>query len=127
MENNYRRIEKIVAKVLGLSGQNIFKHNRTTEFTNARFMFCGVLFEKQIVVNVNEIGRIINRNHSTVLSAIRKHNDLIIVDKHYQRQYKQILDIVDKNILNCESFDLMKLFKRVEIGNTCKPCLIETI
>jgi len=122
MENNCKKIEKIVAKVLGLSGHDIFSQNRTKEFTNARFMFCSVLFEKQIVVSMSEIGRIIARDHSTVISALRKHQDLNSVDKYYQRQYKKILELVDKNILNCESFNLMSLFKRIEIANVCKPC-----
>ncbi len=122
MSNNYKKVEKIVAKVCGLSEEDIFQNNRSKEFATARFMFCHILYDRYILRNVSAIGRLMNRDHSTVLNALKKHEDFNMVDRLYQRQYKQVLELVNKQILNCESFDLNRLFKRIDVNKYCETC-----
>lgn len=122
MSNKYKKVKKIVAKVCGLEDEDIFQNNRSKEFSTARFIFCHILFDKHILRNVSAIGRLMNRDHSTVLNALKKHEDLNMVDSLYQRQYKQVKELVNKQILNCEYFDLNSIFKRIDVNKYCEPC-----
>jgi chromosomal replication initiation ATPase DnaA len=125
MSNNYNKVKQIVAKAFGISVDDISTKSRKRKYVNARCAFAHVLFDNNILRNASEIGRLIDRDHSTVLNALNNHDDYYMTDHYYQNKYKEILKIVGKVILNYEDFDLMKLFKRIEINKRCEPCLIE--
>jgi chromosomal replication initiation ATPase DnaA len=124
MNNNYRKVKEIVAKSFGISVDDISTRSRKRRYVNARCAFAHVLFDKNILRNVSEIGRLIDRDHSTVLNALNNHEDYYTTDYYYQTQYKEILKLVAKVVLNHEDFDLMKLFKRIEINKRCEPCVL---
>lgn len=125
MDNNkYIRVQEIAAKAFGISVEDLSIKSRKRKYVNARCAFANVLYDKNILRNASEIGRIIDREHSTVLNYLDNHDDFCITDYYYQSQYKQVLKLVTKDVLNCESFNLMGLFKRIEINKRCEPCRV---
>lgn len=124
MNNSYSKVKEIVAKVFGISVEDISTKSRKRKYVNARCAFAHVLYDKNILRNASEIGRLIDRDHSTVLNSLSNHDDFNTTDSFYHSQYKQVLKLVTKDVLNYESFNLMGLFKRIEINKRCEPCLI---
>lgn len=122
MRNNYRKIQEIVAKVFGISVDDVSMRCRKRKYVNARCAFANVMFEKNILRNASEIGRLINRDHATVINSLKNHEDFNITDAYYQKQYKEVVRLVENRVFNFEEFDLMKLFKRIDIVKYCEPC-----
>ena len=124
MTENYNKVKEIVAKAFGIPVEDISIKSRKRKYVNARCAFANVMFEKKILCNASEIGRIVDRDHSTVLNYLDNHDDFCVTDSFYHSQYKQVLKLVTKDVLNCESFNLMGLFKRIEINKRCEPCRV---
>lgn len=123
MNNSYTKIKEIVSKVFGIAVEDISIKCRKTKYVNARCAFAHILFEKNILRNYSEIGRLIDRDHATVINSIRNHDDFMVTDPFYQDQYNKILKLVTKDVLNYENFNLMKMFKRIDIQAKCMPCV----
>jgi chromosomal replication initiation ATPase DnaA len=63
-----------ICKVTGIPIDGVLKKNRLTEFVIARQLYC--YYAKGMGFGLAEIGRIINRDHSTVHYSINKVNEL---------------------------------------------------
>jgi chromosomal replication initiation ATPase DnaA len=63
-----------ICKVTRIPIDGVLKKNRLTEFVIARQLYC--YYAKGMGFGLAEIGRIINRDHSTVLYSINKVNEL---------------------------------------------------
>lgn len=117
--NNINKIENITLKVFNIKNNRLSDKTIKQELAYARYVFCHILYSNKIIKNVSAIGRYLNRNHATILNALKRHDDLMVVNKEYQRNYKLVLDAANRQVFKCQPFDLHKLFKRIDISNRC--------
>ena len=54
-------------------------------------MFCWFMAQKSLFT-LQAIGRKINRDHATVIHAVKTVNNMIATDKNYKNQIEQIKD-----------------------------------
>lgn len=92
----YKTVERIVSKVMGLDGKNIFERNRHPEYAKARFMFCFVMYDTGILKSGSALGRLIERNHTCVYHGFQRHQDYIFSDRTYKENYGKIIAIINR-------------------------------
>lgn len=117
-------IKKIICSVFGINEADVFGKSKSPEFVSARYVFCQILYSKGLLRNKTAIGKLMDRDHSTVCNALKRHEDFNSMDRLYQKQYKQVLALVDKMVFDCEYIDVRLLFKRIDILKYCEPCSI---
>lgn len=71
----WRRIVDQVAKKHGVSFTTMKGDNRRKDVTVARFEVCARLYD-ETGMSLPQIGRLLNKDHSTVFHAIRRHHEI---------------------------------------------------
>lgn len=118
-KNNIRYFEKKdLRKSLGpvkreiesmLHVGDISTKGRAREMCDARFMFVGYVLTRKTSFRYNftyaSIGWFLNRDHATVLNAIKKHGELLDTDKKYKEIFEGISFRLD-GILNQPHLDI---------------------
>ena len=69
---------------------------RKREYVDARNMAINYIRENS-THPLTIIGKHFNRDHSTIIHSIERHDDLMSYDKSYQRSYKQFCDTMRKD------------------------------
>lgn len=88
----------IVSEASGVAVEDIVSKSRKADITAARHLFC--LFASKIKVKEEkklfssiEIGKAINRNHSTFFCSLKTAKDLIKVrDKYFTQMFDKVVD-----------------------------------
>lgn len=77
---------------LGITEDEIVANNRKRKMVDIRFMISNYLREKKLTLE--EIGKILHRDHSTIIYNINSHNNLIKTNYSYQKRNRDIYDNV---------------------------------
>lgn len=72
-EEKIQTILSVVAETTGVSESDIFGEERKTDYVLARFIISHEL--KLYGLSASEIGRVIHRNHATIIHHLRKYRD----------------------------------------------------
>lgn len=73
------RIVKAVCDYFKISKTSLVRGGRHTKYAHARYI-AFLLLHKHTVLTKSEIGKIFNKDHTTVIHGIKKVNDLISVN-----------------------------------------------
>lgn len=88
---SHEQIMDIVSTVTGISADEIKGNNKTNPYVHARFAFAALCVKYRFNECVSEVGRFIQRDHSTIISGLKKHEIYI--------NYEDYAEIFNK----CES------------------------
>lgn len=81
-------------------GDDPFKKVKSNRSAWGRFAISAMLRDsnnhKEMQLTFADIGRLLNKNHATIISAVKKHFDYIETDKLYQLYHKQFIELVNK-------------------------------
>lgn len=86
-------IINLYCKVFGINRHMLLSKHRKTKYCNARSVICNILRIEKDYTFVS-IGKLLGRDHSTVIWAISRHNDLMEYDLVYKENYTLFLDYV---------------------------------
>jgi len=93
---------------------------RKREYVDARNMAINYIRENS-THPLTTIGKHFNRDHSTIIHSIDRHNDLMNYDKSYQRNYKQFCDAMHKDgselVVSVSDDVMIELTKLAEYRN----------
>ncbi len=80
----------IISKETGLNREDIVSKNRKPDYADARRIFA-VIIKYNFKVSLRYIGDILGgRDHATIISSIKKHEDLCDSNKNYTEKYNRI-------------------------------------
>ena len=82
-------IQKAIHKVTGIKPAALRSPNRKRELCDARQMYFSLL-RRTTDLPLKEIGRTVERHHSTVISSIHTHNAKLQYDEAYQEAYAEL-------------------------------------
>jgi len=77
---------RIACDILQVSPDDVQGPCRERNLTNARFMIAHYLRHRMALTKVC-IGRLFNRDHTTIIHGIQKHNDYFAYEPEYQYKY----------------------------------------
>ena len=99
MNNQDIKLEEIantVCRYYKLDKEDFLSQRRYRYLAEPRQMYCYISRKRVTDASLKSIGRFIgHKDHSTVIHAIRKINDLFDFDKKMQQDYKDITKILD--------------------------------
>lgn len=87
-------VMRCVCQVFQLTPDDIYSTTRKQQIIYARHTFNHIC-RTRLNMSLESIGRIINRDHSTIIHSVRQTNDLIEYDKQFDRTYQQTLKLLD--------------------------------
>lgn len=85
---------RAVCQVYNITPDDIYSQDRTQHILYARHTF-NYLCRRVLGMSLTSVGRIINRDHSTIIHSVRQTQDLIEYDRNFARTYKQIAELLD--------------------------------
>ena len=89
-------IAEAVRKYYNIDKEDFLSQRRFRYLAEPRQMYCYISRKRVKDASLKSIGRFIgHKDHSTVIHAIRKINDLFDFDKKMQQDYKDITKILD--------------------------------
>ena len=86
-------VMRCVCQVWQLTPDDIHSPIRTQQIVYGRHTF-NFICRTVLGMSLESIGRILNRDHSTIINSIKKTQDLIEYDKQFARTYKQIIELL---------------------------------
>jgi len=92
-EQTWHDVMRAVCQTFNLTPDEIQSQNRKQELIFARHMFC-YLCRKHLQMSLVDIGKILMRDHSTIINAVRKASDLIEFDKITKQRYALTMDLL---------------------------------
>jgi len=101
----------IIAKETGLSKEDIVSKTRKPDYADARRVFA-VIIKSNFKVSLRDIGNMLGgRDHATVISSIKKHDELYESNKKYIEKYNSINSkfLVSKLVSNKTSYSIREL------------------
>lgn len=81
---------EVVAKNCGVTIDEILSNTRRRGLVDARHYYCAVL-RKQLGYSVTAIGKLVNKDHTTIVHGTQKFYDRCSVDEDYKKVYETIL------------------------------------
>jgi len=94
-EQTWHDVMKAVCQVFNMTPDEIQSQSRKQEFVFARHMFC-YLCRKHLCISLTEIGRILTRDHSTIINAVSKASDLIEFDRITKQRYEFTMELLGR-------------------------------
>jgi chromosomal replication initiation ATPase DnaA len=100
--NMYSLIEvdrKLVEDAVRISHLDIDKfviNSREGEYVDCRRMIMAVM-RIHLGYSLTKVGKLFNKDHSSIIHNIRKHNDFLVTDKVYSRRFQKYLDCVKES------------------------------
>jgi len=88
-ESYITSLTKAIQSVLNVTIDDMRSASRRRNIVNARFIFSTILYELT-GFSYSHIGRIINRDHATVLYHIKTCRQLIDIDKYFKNMYNEV-------------------------------------
>jgi nicotinate-nucleotide adenylyltransferase len=101
----------IIAKETGLSKEEVVSKNRKPDYADARRVFA-VIIKSNFKVSLRDIGNILGgRDHATIISSIKKHDELYESNKKYIEKFNNINSkfLVSKLVSNKASYSIREL------------------
>jgi len=101
----------IITKETGLSKEDVVSKTRKPDYADARRIFA-VIIKSNFKVSLRDIGNILGgRDHATVISSIKKHDELYESNKKYIEKYNNINSkfLVSKLVSNKASYSIREL------------------
>lgn len=100
VEYNLRHVIDGISRYVKISEEQLNSRCRKRTICDARHMYCNILRTKMEYSYI-DIGRSINRDHTTAISSVNKHNNLYKSDQ----KYKALYDRVDRYVEVMSSSD----------------------
>ena len=85
---------RVVCQVYQITPDDIYSRIRKQHILYARHTF-NYVCRKTLGMSLDSIGRIINRDHSTIIHSVRQTQDLIDYDRNFAKTYQQTLELLD--------------------------------
>lgn len=79
------RVLKVVSEVTNIPIKKIKSETRVKSISLARHLFVGICFEWKINVTLEQLGRMLNRDHSTIINSRKVYNDLLFSDRNFEK------------------------------------------
>lgn len=101
----------IIAKETGLSKEDVISKSRKPDYADARRVFA-VIIKSNFKVSLRDIGNILGgRDHATIISSIKKHDELYESNKKYIEKFNNINSkfLVSKLVSNKASYSIRDL------------------
>lgn len=86
-------VMRAVCQVYNITPDDIYSKNRTQHILYARHTF-NYICRRTLTMSLESIGRIINRDHSTIIHSVKQTQDLIQYDRNFAKTYQQTLELL---------------------------------
>lgn len=103
------KLINIICENYKVSKEDLFSKRKKTKIVNARHMYMYFLF-KYYHKNLTETAKLTNRNHGTIIYAIKKIDNEIKIYKDKIKEIEIILNDIN-NFLIPNEIDLLKMCK----------------
>jgi chromosomal replication initiation ATPase DnaA len=87
---------RAVLQIYNISYQELMGQSRKRHFVDARKQIIGHIYKKNII-SLPMLGRLFNRDHSTIYDSLQSHKALLQYDAEYQEKAKQIEELLNEN------------------------------
>lgn len=84
-----------VQQISGFSMTDLFGPCRMRALCDARHM-CAHFLVKRSGMSLAEVGRTLNRDHTTIINSIRVHERLMTSDRRYRQTYQQVIQLLEE-------------------------------
>lgn len=101
----------IISKETGLSKEDVISKSRKPDYADARRIFA-VIIKSNFKVSLRDIGDVLGgRDHATIISSIKKHDELYESNKKYIEKFNNINSkfLVSKLVSNKASYSIREL------------------
>jgi len=88
-------VMRAVCQIYNITPDDIYSKNRTQHILYARHTF-NYICRRTLRMSLESIGRIINRDHSTIIHSVRQTQDLIEYDRNFAKTYQQAHGLTPK-------------------------------
>lgn len=87
----------LVSETLDVSKDLLLDKNRTRHVVDARNIYCYLVKKvAKIEISLSDLGKILNKDHATVLHACRKTEDLIFSDKDFEIKLNKCIEAYNR-------------------------------
>lgn len=93
---------EVVAKETSVTVEDIISKTRVQNIAEARQLFCHVIRERY-GIPFAKIGKLINRDHATILHSIKAHKNRHDVDKQYRELTRNVFVKVENMVYDYSS------------------------
>ena len=93
---------EVVAKETSVTVEDIISKTRVQNIAEARQLFCHVIRERY-GIPFAKIGKLINRDHATILHSIKAHKNRHDVDKQYRELTRNVFVRVENMVYDYSS------------------------
>lgn len=100
-----KKVNRLIQECNRVSKTNIRSKSRLRKTVYARAVFYTIVKSLHPKLSLNAIGNLVNRDHSTVLFALRKAKETYMTDVIYQAMYTEVIAKVNANP---DKFDVMQ-------------------
>lgn len=91
------KIMELVSQEFGLPETAITGPSRTEEVTVARFAVMWLLRQQSDYrITLSRAGRMLNRDHGTIIHGVRRATEIMLLDKEYHRRVFSIMDKIER-------------------------------
>tara|TARA_R110000824_G_scaffold380565_1_gene572996 strand:+ start:512 stop:886 length:375 start_codon:yes stop_codon:yes gene_type:complete len=94
-QSNINSIINSITKITGIEMSKLQSPSRKREIVDARHLFC-YFAKKQSKLSCQAIGDIINRNHASVIHAVKKVTQLKQTDREFKELVPKIYNLIQK-------------------------------
>lgn len=124
MKNDFENVKKVVELIMG---GDIFANNRRRIAVETRMMMGSIL--RDMNYSLNEIGRYMKKDHSTIIHYVKTLDNLIESDQVLLKKYikcRELLTIKEQPAAETELFEDYRMLKlKVELLEKEKEVLIQ--
>ena len=92
LELTQERDENIINEICcryGIQWFSVLSKSRVGVIVDARRLYCGIL-RNVFGLTFHEIGKILNKNHATIIHNLKIHDNFVRILKSYKRNYEEI-------------------------------------
>ena len=93
---------EVVAKETSVTVEDIISKTRVQNIAEARQLFCHVIRERY-GIPFAKIGKLINRDHATILHSIKAHKNRHDVDKQYRELTRNVFVSIENMVYDYSS------------------------
>jgi len=97
-ERKIEAIMRLMQEFSGIDTQELVSNSRKQELVSYRCMLCNY-FRIKFRMPLKSIAAIMNRDHSSIIHLIKRHNDFMTSDSNYSREYDKFVQIIRENDL----------------------------
>lgn len=113
--NRLKEDMKFIGDIVNrVTGANAFANSRTRENVDARFILCK-LTRDFLGAPYNRIGKVLKRDHATIMYACKQAISLAEADKEFRRNYSTCLKIITDTDLGRDNLGDVNIIDVVEL------------